>query len=176
MTPEGQVFLRALDKEDLERTHRWHNDPELYSTLVNPFRFVSSAAELEWLQRKAVYSTTEVNLAICLRLNGEHIGNFYLGQIDWISRRAFLGIFIGNSEHRGKGYGREAMRLALRHAFEDLNLQRVFLEVLSENTAAIKLYEKCGFVVEGRFRSHVFKNGRYQDVVLMGINKDEFKE
>ncbi len=168
-----QIVLRALEETDLERTHRWHSDPELYSRLVNPFRFVSKTAELEWLRRKAAYSANEVNLAICLRDNGEHIGNIYLREIDWISRRAFLGIFIGGPEHRGNGHGREALRQLLAHAFTDLQLNRVYLEVLADNAPAIKLYEGCGFTLEGRLRQHVFKNGSYKDVLVMGINKPE---
>ncbi len=176
MTTEARVLLRALEETDLERTHRWHNDPELYSTLVNVFRHVSHGAEAEWLRRKASYSQHEVALAICLRPEGEHIGNIYLGDIDWLSRRAFLGILIGSSEHRGKGYGYQAMRQVLAHAFGDLNLNRVFLEVLPENAPAIRIYEKCGFTVEGRLRQHVFKNGAYQDVLVMGVTQREFND
>ncbi len=174
MTAQSRIILRALEEADLERTHCWHNDPELYLTLVNPFRFVSKIAESEWLRRKAGYSASEVSLAICLRDDGQHIGNIYLGEIDWIARRAFLGIFIGSPEHRGKGYGREAMRQVLSHAFGDLNLNRVYLQVLADHASAIKLYEKCGFAVEGRLRSHVYKNGSYRDLLVMGITKDEF--
>jgi diamine N-acetyltransferase len=176
MTSQPRIFLRALEETDLERTHRWHNDPELYSTLVGPFRFISKSCETEWLRRKAAYSASEVSLAICLRADGQHIGNIYLGEIDWISRRAALGIFIGNSEHRGKGYGQEAMHQVLSHAFRNLNLNRVFLDVLADNTPAIKLYEKCGFAVEGRLRSHVFKNGSYRDLLVMGITSHEFNK
>lgn len=168
-----QIVLRALEETDLERTHRWHNDPELYSRLVNPFRFVSKAPESEWLRRKIAYSATEINLAICLRANGEHIGNIYLREIDWVSRRASLGIFIGAHEHRGNGYGQEALRQLLAHAFTDLQLNRIYLEVLADNAPAIKLYERCGFCIEGRLRKHVFKNGSYKDVLIMGINKRE---
>ena len=176
MKRKSKILLRALEEADLERTHHWHNDPELYSSLINPFRFVSKTAESEWLRRKAGYSGSEVNLAICLRTNGEHIGNIYLGEIDWVSRKAVLGIFIGSSAHRRKGYGKEALRQLLSHAFLDLNLNRVSFEVLADNSAAIKAYEKCGFTIEGRLKSHVFKNGAYKDVLVMGICSHEFKQ
>ncbi len=172
MPSEPRIVLRALEEGDLDRTHRWHNEPALYSLLVSPFRFVSKAAELDWLRRKLTYSVNELNLAICLRGNGEHIGNIYLNQIDWVSRRALLGIFIGSPEHRRKGYGQEALRQLVAHAFNDLNLRRIFLEVLADNAAAIKVYEACGFAVEGRLRKHAFKEGAYRDILLMGINKD----
>ena len=76
------VVLRSLEPGDVERTHRWHNSPALYEFLASPFRYVSRATEEEWLARRGAYSTSEVNLAICVRDTGQHIGNIYLRDID----------------------------------------------------------------------------------------------
>lgn len=170
------VYLRALEESDLERTYCWHNDARLYETLGDPFRPVSRTSEADWLRRKASYSNTEINLAICLNPTGEHIGNIYLREIDWVARRSVLHVFIGCSEQRGKGYGKAAVRQLLHSAFYDLNLNRVFLEVLADNTAAVKTYEKCGFQVEGRLKEHAFKLGQYKDVLVMGISSDKYKQ
>jgi len=175
MTTPPQVHLRALDEGDLERTLRWHNDPDLYRTLVDDFRYVSQGAERQWLAMRTVYSMSEVNLAICLSPSAEHIGNIYLRPINLISRNASLGIFIGEKVHRGQGYGGQALREVLKHAFGDLELERVFLTVLTDNLNAIRLYEKRGFKTEGRMRRHVLKNGEFKDVLVMGILRAEFK-
>lgn len=167
------VYLRAIELSDIDRTQKWHNDRGLYGMLVSPFRYVSHAAEEEWIRRKAAYSQTEIQLAICLREGDRHIGNVHLTDIDWIARHAGLGIFIGDEEHWSKGYGRQAVRLILRHAFEDLGLHRVHLVVLEDNDRAIRAYEKCGFVVEGRLRRHAYKRGRFRDLILMGICVDD---
>ena len=95
MTAQPKVFLRALEEGDLERTCRWHNDPELYHTLVDGFRFVSEQAESDWLAKRVNCSQTEVNLAICLSPGKKHIGNIYLRPINLTFRNAVLGIFIG---------------------------------------------------------------------------------
>jgi len=167
------VYLRALELSDLERTRKWHNDGELYDLLVSPFRHVSQAAEEEWIRQKAAYSQTEIQLAICLKEGHQHIGNIHLRDIDWVSRRAEVGIFIGEAEQRSNGYGQQSLRLILRHAFRDLGLHRVYLTVLEDNQRAIRTYEKCGFVVEGRLRQHDFKQGRFKDLILMGICADD---
>ena len=73
------VYLRALELGDLDRTYKWHNDPELYKKLVGSFHYFSRATEEEWLQKKQVYSPQEVDLAICLTDNSRHIGQ-YLSQ------------------------------------------------------------------------------------------------
>jgi len=167
------IYLRALELTDLDRTSKWHNDPKLYEMLIRPFRYVSRVAEEEWLRRRTAYCRTEARLAICLKRNSEHIGNIYLADIDSVSRHACAGIFIGHEEHRSKGYGRQAMRLLLNHAFDDLGLHRVYLTVLEDNQRAIRSYEACGFVVEGRLRQHGFKQGRFKDLILMGICADD---
>jgi diamine N-acetyltransferase len=163
------VYLRSLEFGDLERTYQWHNEPSLYQTLIGSFHYVSRFTEEEWLRKKQAYSTQEINLAICLTSNSQHIGNIYLRDIDWISRHGELGIFIGESEQRSKGLGQAAMHLLIQHAFRDLGLSRLYLTVLEENRPAIHVYEKCGFKIEGKLRKHVFKNGEFNDVIVMGL-------
>ncbi len=174
MSELPHVHLRALDESDLEQTLRWHNDPGLYASLGDTFRFVGRAAEAEWLRVKSGFLANEVNLAICRTANDEHIGNIYLREINWVARKAVLHVFLGTGEHRGKGYGQQAVRLLLRHAFMDLNLRRVGLEVLANNAIAIHVYEKCGFSSEGRLRSFAVKGGIPEDVIMMSILSDEF--
>lgn len=174
MTAQTKVFLRALEEGDLERTQRWHNDPEIYHALVDGFRFVSAQAESDWLAKRAGYSPTEVNLAICLSPGRKHIGNIYLRPINLTFRNAVLGVFIGEKKHRGRGFGRQALCALLRHAFGDLGLHRIYFEVLADNKPAIRLYETVGFKTEGRLRDHVFKDGKFKDALVMGILAEDF--
>jgi len=167
----GDVFLRALDEQDLEQTYQWHNDPELYHRLGGTIHFVSRMTEKEWLARKTVFSNQEIMLAICLREDGSHIGNIYLRNLDWVARNGELQIFLGNGAERGKGHGYQAMQLLIKHAFLDLGLIRIYLFVLEDNPAAIQLYRRCGFQLEGKLRQHTFNNGVFKDYLLMGLCK-----
>lgn len=163
------VYLRALEASDIEKCHKWHNDDGLYDTLVGPFRFVSKQAEQGWIERKAAFSLNEINLAICLKGSDKHIGNIYLREIDWISRRGHLSIFIGESGKSSKGYGQSAIRLLISYGFKDLGLKKIFLYVLEDNKAAIHVYEKCGFNIEGLLKNHVFQRGAFKNLIVMGI-------
>jgi RimJ/RimL family protein N-acetyltransferase len=163
------VYLRALELEDLERTWKWHNDPELYETLQGTFHHVSRATEEDWLRKKVVYSPQELNLAICLRSNSEHIGNIYVRNIDWVARHGEVGIFLGEVGQRSRGYGPAAMRLLIKHAFQDLGLLRLWGFLLEENKPSNRMFEKCGFVVEGKLRKHAFKDGQFKDVLVVGL-------
>lgn len=163
------VYLRPLELDDLDRIYKWHNDPVLYKTLMGTFRYVSRAPVEEWLRKKIACPIQEENLAICLTSNSQHIGNIYLRNIDWIARCAETGIFIGDPDHRSKGYGAAARRLQIRHAFQDLGLQRLYAFILADNRPAIRMNEKCGLIVETKLRRHVFKDGELKDVLVMGI-------
>ena len=140
---------------------------------MGEFHYVSRTTDEEWLRKKQVFSTSEVNLAICLTNNSQHIGNIYLRNIDWIARHAELRIFIGEPDQRSKGYGQVAVRLLMKHAFEDLGLLRLYLFVLDDNQSAIRAYEKSGFVMEGRLRRHFFGEGRFKDYLIMGLCADD---
>jgi RimJ/RimL family protein N-acetyltransferase len=103
------------------------------------------------------------------------IGFVALHSIEWNNRAALLAIGIGEREYRGKGYGSETLRLVLRHAFGELNLLRVGLDVISDNAAAIRAYERAGFAHEGAMRQAVLRDGRYHDRLVMGILREEWE-
>jgi RimJ/RimL family protein N-acetyltransferase len=166
---DSKVELRALEPADIKRTLRWHNDPALYETLGNTFQHVSRRTEEEWLRCKSVLSSSELNLAICLARGGRHIGNLYLRDVDWVARRGEIHLFIGDPRDRGRGYGADALRQMITHAFGTLGLARLFLFVRADNRPAVRLYRRCGFEVEGRLRRHIFKRGRFKDVLVMGL-------
>lgn len=171
--PESPVYLRAIDEGDLEPVHAWHNDPDLYASLVGTFVPTNLSTERAWLQRVSAWSAEARNFALCAREDDRLIGLCYLREIDWTHRRTELHILIGDARNRGRGFGRAAVDLLLDHAFDTLGLARVYLHVLAANAAARRLYAACGFLEEGRLRGHAFKDGRWEDVLVMGVLRDE---
>ncbi len=93
-----------------------------------------------------------------------------------LNQSAEYSIQIGNSEKQSKGVGTKSTKLILEHAFNNLNLNKVYLTVLVKNERAIKLYDKCGFRIEGTLREEVYKNGRFEDMYIMSILKKEFNQ
>ena len=166
------IYLRALELTDLERTHKWHNDQEMYATMGSTFHYVSPATEEAWLRQIDTKSFHQVNLAICVTETSEHIGNIYLRDIDWIARHASVHIFIGEASERSHGYGYEAVTLLTKHAFSDLGLRRLHLFALTDNIS-VNLFKKCGYTVEGILRQHTFVNGRFKDLIVMARCADQ---
>jgi RimJ/RimL family protein N-acetyltransferase len=102
------------------------------------------------------------------------IGDVGLGGMFWNHGDTYLGIGLGEREFWGKGYGSDAMKVALRYAFTELNLRRVTLNVFEYNSRAIRCYEKLGFQHEGRVRKYLNREGRRWDLIYMGILKEEW--
>ena len=101
-------------------------------------------------------------------------GNAGLFHLEWAGRCAEFGIFIGDKSRWDKGYGTEVLQLILLHAFDSLNLNRVFLRVFATNARAIRSYEKAGMIREGTMRQAIFRHGKYIDVHIMSILRSEW--
>ncbi|HDR9801805.1 TPA: GNAT family N-acetyltransferase [Burkholderia cenocepacia] len=163
------ITLRELDRADLPVLNAWRANRTLVDMLGSPFRYVNAEVDDKWFDVYLSNRHRNVRLAICGSETQQMVGVIYLLDIDWISRSAEFAIQIGDSAARGIGIGTEATRLALDHAFDDLNLHRLHLTVLASNAHAIALYEKVGFRAEGLQRQAAFKSGRHVDVVPMAL-------
>jgi RimJ/RimL family protein N-acetyltransferase len=163
------IYLRALELSDLDRTHKWHNDPNLYKTLGGVYRYTSMETEEKWLKEAVIGRSDAVNLAVCLLKSNEHVGNIYLRDIDWINRHGEVHQFIGSSSQRLKGIGAQAVGILQNYAFNQLGLERLFVHIIHDNIPAIKSLEKNGWQIEGKLRKHIYKNGEFKDVIVMGF-------
>lgn len=171
---EVRVFLRALEPEDFKTSVNWRNDKEISEMIVGPKYFVSSETEKNWVLNNIQNTVDKMVLAICLKDTNEYIGNVYLTHVDWINKSGQTHILIGEKKFWGMGYGTEAELLILRFAFCERGLQRISARVLESNIASIKMHEKCGYVKEGLLRKAVYKNGEFQNLVVLSILKEEF--
>lgn len=165
--------LRELERKDIETINRWRNDPELIECLGAPFRFINADVDQRWYDQYMNSRNSCVRCAVVDESN-EILCLVSLMSIDNVNRSAHLHIMIGGAEHRGKGIGTFAVRALISHAFNNLNLRRIELGVLTNNAAAIRLYEKTGFVREGVKRQAVYKNGKYVDLIMMGLLRTDF--
>jgi UDP-4-amino-4,6-dideoxy-N-acetyl-beta-L-altrosamine N-acetyltransferase len=165
-----KIMLRPLQAGDLEKTIMWRNDPTIReAAMAHPFP-VTRELEKTWFDQVLNNKGNDtIYFAIATTQNDDFVGYLYLHRINWISRTCYFSIYIGEEANRGKGYGAESLQLILEYAFNVLNLRKVLLEVNASNTAAIALYEKTGFVIEGTLKEHVYYNGKYLDVNIMSF-------
>lgn len=165
------VRLRAREESDVERYHRWLNDPEVtrYISMRYP---ISVEQERKYLESMGPLGFDHALFSI-ETLGGEHIGWCGLHGGSPENRGASLGIAIGEKAYWNGGYGTDAMRVLCRFGFEHMNLHRIELDVFSDNPRAQRVYEKVGFRVEGCRREADYRYGVYRDIVHMGLLRDE---
>ena len=158
------VRLRAFEQTDLDANHAFMND---YATLRDMLSGLPLPASYEderrWLDQQTSYTRGEYQFAI-EDGGGDLVGRCGLIRVDWKNRVGEIGIMIG-APYRGRGYGTEAMELLCRFAFQEMNLHKLKVSVFAFNKAAIRCYEKNGFVQEGLLKAEIFRDGAYQDVV-----------
>jgi RimJ/RimL family protein N-acetyltransferase len=173
----NNLRLRAVERTDLPLFVQWLNDPEVTRNLLL-YLPLSLAQEEDWFESLAKRPMEERPLAIEIHEAGSWrmIGNLSFHKLDWRNRHAEVGIFIGDKTCWNKGYGRQAMRLMVRHAFHNLNLNRVWLQVYATNTRGIRAYEAAGFIHEGRLRQAVVQDGEPIDVLIMSVLRSEWNE
>lgn len=148
---------------------------DLGCTLLAPFRYISAETDRRWYDDYMADRASAVRCAIVAE-NGKLVCLVSLVGIDCLSRSAELSIMIGRSEDRLHGAGSFAVTEMLRHAFENLNLHRVELQVLENNLCAQHVYEKAGFKLEGLRREAVYKNGRYLNCKLYAVLRRDWME
>lgn len=159
--------------EDIEKYTKWMNDFEVTDYIGGSSEILSFNGEKEWLEN-ITKNNKDKNFDIITLDDNQLIGTISLDDFDYVSRSAVLGIFIGENDYRGHGYGQEAIMLMLEYGFKYLNLHSIRLDVLSVNERAHKCYLKCGFKDTGCDRERKFLNGKYYDMLHMDILETEF--
>lgn len=166
------IYLVPFDPENAETCARWAewmNDRAVSAYYGGEANLVSLSAA-----RKTLETLSGYRFGIVHSSEERLIGHISLHDIDWVSRNAFLGIFIGEASCRNRGYGGEAIRLVLSYAFRTLNLHAVMLTVHADNATAIASCQKAGFQIVGQVRDWIFKNGAYVDKFYMEILNRDF--
>ncbi|WP_433389329.1 GNAT family N-acetyltransferase [Micromonospora sp. KLBMP9576] len=168
------VGLRPMEPDDAAALWRWHSDPDVMRWLDDgyPESLAQVTARYEQRERN---SYEHVLFGIETLAEKRLIGLVKLGDAAPETGDAELDIYIGEKECWGRGYGTEATRLICRYGFDKMRLHRITLWVADENAAAIHVYQKVGFVEEGRAREAFRRDGRWHDMIMMGLLEGELR-
>ena len=164
-----RVVLRAIERADVPDLHAWGRDVESWTrTSEKPWTPKTLADTQAQYDEGKRWRADDKDVPFAVEADGRLVGSISLFAIDPFARRAELGITLG-PQARGHGLGRDAIGVLLRYAFEHRGLHRVGLEVLADNEPAIRCYRACGFVEEGRIRDEAWVDGRFVDMLRMGV-------
>lgn len=155
-----------------ERYVEWLNDPEIYRYLESGGNYTYKMLEDYLIE---VESKKILFWGIHLKSDNKHIGNIKIDPVSEKHGWGEYGIILGDREEWGKGYAFEASQTIIKHCFDVLNLRKINLGVVQENLAAVKLYTKLGFNVEGLYKYHIVQGTRYLHSLRMAIFNNKFK-
>jgi len=168
-----KVILREYRSEDLSALRAWVNDHEVTRFLGGAYRRPQTWEQTEeMLSRRLNGDAGGEGFVIADKQTGKYIGQCDLMMIDSVARKAEMAIVL-MKEHQGRGCALESVKLLLKYAFENLNLNRVSLKVAEKNERAVKLYERAGFRREGILRQDLFIDGEFMNTIAMGILKSD---
>lgn len=172
---EGHAIrLRAIEAPDWEVFHEWNQDDDMARRLYAvPFPQSQEAMRM-WTERMATQTPDgDAFQLVIATLAGEVVGSISTHDCDRRHGVFSYGLNV-RPQHRRRGYAAEAIRIVLRYFFEELRYQKANAQVYSFNEASLRLHEKLGFQREGRLRRMIFTEGRYHDVVVLGLTAEEF--
>ncbi|WP_055108629.1 GNAT family N-acetyltransferase [Paenibacillus ihumii] len=174
----NRIILREYQKNDLKYMRNWVNDSEIVKNLSDIFLYPHTENATEQFLNSMLEDRNDNHkgFVIAHKETEEYIGQIDLFNINWKNRTTELGIVIGTADHLSKGYGTEAIKVLQEFVFNQMNLNRIQLELHDFNERAYRCYLKCGFKEEGRLRKRHYINGSYADTIIMGILKNEYEE
>ena len=179
---EGRVYLRPITAADTAQIVAWRNRDFVRKNFIYQKPFTKKG-HTSWL-REQVEPGHVAQFIICVAdgidcpenpCAGWDIGSVYLRDIDREAGTAEYGVFIGEKDALGQGYGTAAAKLAVAYGFETLHLKKMFLRFLEDNAGAEKSYEKAGFrMVEGRRETVMLEQGP-REVLFMELGCEEWE-
>ena len=160
------VYLRALEAEDLQFLYEVENNPEIWeiSGTLTPYSKHVLKKYLEHAHRD-IFEVKQLRLCICNKEN-KRIGLIDLFDFDPKNKRAGVGIIISEEGERKKGAGREALTLLTKYAFSILGLHQVFANVAEDNEASIRLFENLGFQRAGLKKEWTRAGDSYKNEIM----------
>lgn len=163
------ISLVIPELEDAEVWYQWISKPEINQYIGPLFWKLYSRESQEEYCKGLNKDWKNIVFFIYDEEKKEVIWNVELFNIDYVTRKAWLGIIILDLDNTSKWTWKSAVWMILDHAFKILWLNKVYLSVLWTNIRAIKCYEKCKFKEVWRYRDHWYRMWWYHDEVLMEV-------
>ena len=162
-----EVYLRPITHDDTDLIVKWRNQENVIKYFFYRKEFTKEGHET-WLREK-VETGQVVQFVVCMKENDRPVGSTFLRDIDMDHMKAEFGFFLGEEDVRGRGIGKDILSLTLDYAFNTMKLHRVYARAFETNKPSVGSFLKNGFKQEGLLKDSVFADGKFHDVVVMGI-------
>lgn len=169
MNIEFEDILK-VDGSLVELVRNWRNS-ENVSKYMYTNHYITREEHQQWIRKLKTENTAKTWI---IEYNKKPVGLVSLSDIDYINKTVDWGFYIADEDARGKGIGSVALYKLMEYVFDEMKFSRMHTKVLENNHVAIKLYEKFCFKKEGIFKQQLIRDGKYIEVILMGIMQKEW--
>lgn len=174
---EKTVYFRTFEENDADLIYQWMNDDELKKLSTGLNRRMCRDEALEWVKARMRHNNYQVFWAICAKDTDKMIGYACLTDIHYINSSAnFSGVIIGDKKYQDGMAWIETYLFVYEYAFERLNLNRLYGSAIDNHKTTMAMRKAMFNTREGVMRQAAFKNGKYYDVSMSSILRDEYFE
>ncbi|MEO0340967.1 MAG: GNAT family protein [Bacteroidota bacterium] len=171
-----KIRLRGLEPEDYEFFYNWNQDTETARNIAWLWFPTSKASVQEWAQSESLKKGENDEFFFVIEtLDGEPVGSINANSVSKLDGSFRYGVGIVDKARR-KGYAKEAIQIFLNYYFNELRYNKVNAGVYEFNENSITLHQKMGFVQEGRLRQTKYSQGKYWDVFIFGMTREEYNQ
>ena len=164
-------FTRLTEKH-LDLVRNWRNSPEVGKYMYTN-SYITKEEHLNWFIKVNDDSTKAYWV---INVDNIDVGVVNLYNIDLHNRRCYWAYYLADFSVRGKGIGRLIEFNILKYVFEKLKLNKLCCEIFSWNNLVVQIHQKYGSKIEGEFRQHIYKDGKFHSIICMSILKEEWEE
>ncbi len=166
-----RVLLRELRESDMELLNSLMNSEFVEINTVGWSKPVTMSEQMNWFRNLS--NDSSIRYAISNLSNNEVYGTGIISRIDWKNKNCSIDIKL-DEKFKKNGYGSETISLLIKYAFSELNMNSISIKILDHNIASQKAFEKNGFKKVGELKKNVYKNGKYNDVYIYYLLKEDY--
>lgn len=169
------IYLQSLEKTDNDTLRKWRNTPEIARRFFSQ-DFISIEKQEQWYE-KISNNPKEINWIIKASKDDVlvfTVGTAALIDIDLRNRKAEYARLLIDPKFKRKGFAFDAEKKILEFGFNYLNLNKIYCYDFGDNIEVNNLHYKTGFKKVGAFKQHIFREGKYEDVIILEIMRNEW--
>lgn len=162
--------ILEVSRDIVEVVRNWRNSKTV-SQYMYTNHYITKEEHLKWIGE---LKNKDIAKAWIIKYNGKPVGLVSLSNINYINKTTEWGLYIADGSARGKGIGSVVLYKLMEYVFEEMKFNKMSTMVLENNIIAIGLYKKFGFKKEGEIKEKLVRNGKYIEVILMGILQEKW--
>lgn len=168
------ICLIPINRSHIDIYIKWMNNPKVRRLARSTIPTVKQEIE-KYIEEQEKKIKTSFNFEIYHKKDKKPIGDCGFNKINWIDRRGNIGLGIGEPEYWNQGIASEAVGIILKYGFEELGLYKITADVFAPNIGSWTCAEKVGMKREAKLEKHEYIDGKYEDVFIYSIFKDDWK-